>query len=130
MSEEHPSNSGEPLSRLRKAERLAEDLAAASLARIEKARIAGKDAISQLKSRGKGVAGDISNAAQALWLPENPGVVLGDSPTFMIPPTELQSEPAFLSMTWRSDALLGLSALGVVTLEDEIITVTRSLFSR
>lgn len=37
-------------------------------------------------------------------------------------------DPRLLSASWRSDLLLGLSAVGAISLEDEIVGITRSLF--
>ncbi len=64
--------------------------------------------------------------AQALLAAEIPGLILV-SPSFApfpgdAPPREM------LSVAWRADALLGLSALGVTVWEREIVGVTRAVF--
>lgn len=77
-------------------------------------------------NRGREVLADVGERAQALWTPEDPAVILA-SPTFApfpenAPPREM------LSVSWRADALLGLSALGITAWEKEIVGVTRALF--
>lgn len=84
------------------------------------------DGAARVASRGRGVLEDVGESTQALWAAENPVVILA-SPTFTpfpedAPPREM------LSVSWRADALLGLSALGVTVWEKEIVGVTRTVF--
>jgi hypothetical protein len=77
-------------------------------------------------SRGRETLGDAGARAQALFAAEDPAVILA-SPSFTpfpedAPPREM------LSVAWRADALLGLSALGVTAWEREIVGVTRAVF--
>lgn len=64
--------------------------------------------------------------AQRIWMPEDPEVILA-SPAFAPFPGGGPA-PELLSIAWRTDALLGLSALGVTVCEREIVSVTRSVF--
>jgi hypothetical protein len=75
----------------------------------------GRDAVAEAGAR-----------AQRAWAAEDPTAILA-SPAFSPfpsggPPREM------LSIAWQSDALVGLSAMGVTVWEREIVTVTRSVF--
>lgn len=65
--------------------------------------------------------------ARAVWLPEEPETILSRSSLFEPLPASGPA-PELRSLAWRGDALLGLSAVGALALEDEIVGITRSLF--
>lgn len=65
--------------------------------------------------------------ARALNVREDPDEILGGSSLFQ-PFPESRITPSLHSLTWRGDALLGLSAFGALTLEDELSRVTRRIF--
>lgn len=75
---------------------------------------------------GRETVQDAGEFAQRIWMPEDPDVILA-SPAFAPFPGGGPA-PELLSIAWRTDALLGLSALGVTVCEREIVTVTRSVF--
>lgn len=75
---------------------------------------------------GRGTMQQAGGRAQRLWMPEDPDVILA-SPAFAAFPADGPA-PEMLSIAWQTEALLGLSALGVTVCEREIITVTRSVF--
>jgi hypothetical protein len=75
---------------------------------------------------GRETAQDAGERAQRIWMPEDPDVILA-SPAFA-PFPDGGPAPELLSVAWRTDALLGLSALGVGVCEREIVAVTRSVF--
>lgn len=58
---------------------------------------------------------------------EDPETILSQSSLFETF-TRSGPEPELQSLAWRGDALLGLSAIGAVAFEDEIVDVTRNLF--
>lgn len=59
--------------------------------------------------------------------PEKPERILRESAAFRSIPRDLPY-PELLSVSWRSDVLLGLSAAGVFSLEDQIVGITRNVF--
>jgi hypothetical protein len=75
---------------------------------------------------GRDAFAEAGARAQQVLAAEDPAAILA-SPTFAPfpgggPPREM------LSIAWQSDALVGLSAIGVTVWEREIVTVTRSVF--
>lgn len=77
-------------------------------------------------SRGREVLEGVSERAQTLWTAEDPAVILG-SPSFApFPSGDRAAE--MLSVSWRADALLGLSAMGLTVWEREVVQVTRAIF--
>jgi hypothetical protein len=59
-----------------------------------------------------------------LNVPEDPDEVLRDSSLFhSFPDASIPTELS--SLTWRTDAMLGLSTVGVLAIEDELVGVTR-----
>lgn len=72
-------------------------------------------------------ARELQRRARALWQPEDPETILSRSGIFDPSPASGPT-PELRSLAWRGDALLGLSAVGVLALEDEIVDVTRNLF--
>lgn len=75
------------------------------------------------------VARDTGERIQAVWKPEDPDVILAESRLFEPLPDEMDGvAPELLSLTWRNEALLALSSVGVLTLEDEIVRHTDRLF--
>ncbi|MBB4638953.1 hypothetical protein [Longimicrobium terrae] len=75
---------------------------------------------------GRGAVRDAGTRAQRLWVPEDPDEILA-SPTFL-PYAESGPATEMLAIAWQTDALLGISALGVNVCEREIITATRAIF--
>lgn len=90
-------------------------------------------AASDVLGRGGDSAGELARQAagriQGIWEPEDPHGILERSPLFEPLPAEPGDvPPELMSLRWRSEALLALSAAGVLTLEDEIIGHTDRLF--
>jgi hypothetical protein len=75
---------------------------------------------------GRDVLSEAGTRAQRMWAAEDPDVILA-SPAFTPFPSGFP-EPRMLSVAWQADALVGLSAMGCVSWEREIVTVTRSVF--
>lgn len=75
---------------------------------------------------GRDVLGEAGARAKGMLAAEDPDVIVA-SPSFR-PFPDGGPAPEMLSVAWQSDALVGLSAMGVVTWEREIVTVTRSVF--
>lgn len=69
---------------------------------------------------------EVGDRARSIWMPEDPDCILTEAPGFA--PLATTPHPQLLSASWRADALLGLSALGVTAWESELVGVTRSLF--
>lgn len=66
---------------------------------------------------------------QAIWAPEDSARILEESQLFEpLPGSVGRVSPELLSLEWRNEALLALTAAGVLTLEDEIIYRTDRLF--
>ncbi len=66
---------------------------------------------------------------QAIWAPEDIDEVLGDSTLFGVLEAGADAPGTQrLSIPWRNDVLLGLSVAGLLSLEEEIIGTTNSLF--
>jgi hypothetical protein len=72
------------------------------------------------------VLGEAGARAKGLLAAEDPDIIVASSAFRPFP--DGGPAPEMLSVAWQSDALVGLSAMGVVTWEREIITVTRSVF--
>lgn len=85
-----------------------------------------RDGAGRAAELGRETVQDARERAGRIWMPDDAEVILA-SPVFA-PFPEGGPAPELLSVAWRTDALLGLCALGVTVCEDEIITVTRSVF--
>jgi hypothetical protein len=72
------------------------------------------------------LASGIGARAQRVWVPEDADVIL-TSPSFA-PFPDTGPAVGMLSIAWQTDALVGLSAMGVTCWEDDILSVTRSVF--
>lgn len=89
----------------------------------------GADLVGRAASTAQEMTARGAERLQDVWEPEDPGEILASSPLFRpLHVDVLPSDPRMLSVQWRSDVLLGLSAAGVLSLEDEIIGLTRRLF--
>lgn len=70
-----------------------------------------------------------SKTIRSTWSPEDPEEILEESPLFRpLPEEPREIPPELLSLRWRSEAVLALSAAGLLSLEDEIIRHTDRLF--
>ncbi|MFW6201031.1 MAG: hypothetical protein ACOC8B_00505 [Gemmatimonadota bacterium] len=66
---------------------------------------------------------------KSAWRPEDPGRIVREHPFFRpFPAGAPDTDVRLGSVAWRTDALIGLAAAGVFTLEDAIVDVTRDLF--
>lgn len=81
---------------------------------------------SRAAGAGREVLGEAGARAKGLLAAEDADVIVA-SPAFR-PFPDGGPAPEMLSVAWQSDALVALSAMGVVTWEREIVTVTRSVF--
>lgn len=72
-------------------------------------------------------ARSLRERAHEMNVREDAGEILADSPFFQ-PVPESNLAPELRSFTWRGDALLGLSAFGALTLEDEVARTIRRVF--
>src|SRR5690349_941269 len=71
---------------------------------------------------GRELLGEAGARARGMLAVEDPDVIVA-SPSFR-PFPHGGPAPELLSVAWQSDALVGLSAVGVVAWEREIVTVT------
>lgn len=77
------------------------------------------------------VARHAGERIQAVWSPEDPELILEASHLFEPLPADTgRVAPELLSLKWRNEALLALSSVGILSLEDEIIHHTDRLFHR
>jgi hypothetical protein len=81
---------------------------------------------SRAASFGRDAVGQAGARAQRAWAPEDPTIILASAAFAPFPNGGPPAE--MLSIAWRADALVGLSAMGVTVWEQEIVTVTRSVF--
>lgn len=105
------------------------ELASESAERLKAAR----DHAGDWAEKGAGLAQNLARHAgeriQAVWKPEDLGQVLKRSRLFRpLPGQPEEVGPDLLSLRWRGEALLALSAGGLLSLEDEIIDHTDRLF--
>lgn len=97
--------------------------------RAQQAGTFSKGVLVRAASKGHKALSGIADTAKPVWRPEDAARVLAQSPAFgPFPSVASGSLPLLLNTSWRSDALLGLSALGVTAWEHEITQTTRALF--
>lgn len=104
---------------------------------LEKRAIKAREALAEAAERAKphakraAAAGreamdGVTDKARAVAYPEQASQVLDGHFAFQ-PLLRGLPDPEILSVSWRSDALLGLAAMGVISLEDQIVDVTREV---
>lgn len=112
---------------LRRARSLLKQLLRTPRATVAAARSRANPLVREGRDAALEQARNVAERARALYKPEEPERVVREAALFHpFPDTALA--PELQSIAWRSDALLGLSAFGVISLEDEITGVTRDLF--
>ena len=110
--------------------RIVENLTAGISAAENAARILGTSAkqyAQRAASAGSVAVGAAADWTRGLAYPEDPKNIL-DSNVALRPFPGDVPHPEILSASFRSDVLLGLSAAGVISLEDRIVGATRSIF--
>ncbi len=107
----------------------AKELTAQSGQRLESHARRGGDMLRRGAGEARDLAARSGERLQTVWEPERPTEILRDSQLFRpLPETLPPSSAHLLSIPWRSDVLLALSAAGVLSVEDEVIGITRRLF--